>query len=835
MGNSVKSRRIGLGCILALCLVPWLTAQAPVSLLNGDPLTVFSISGAPADHYAVVDASGPGFTRAMRIRTPSNPQANPWDLRIWTNFSPNATAAANAGDTGLAKFYARAVESTRGRAFARFVIERAGSPYNKAANWAFSVGPEWTLIEIPFVMDSTYRSGEYNVHFWVTFEPQVIEIGGLTVRNFGPQVPFAQLPLSAWPNYEGHAPDAPWRSAAAQRIEQHRKGSLRVQVHDAQGRGIPGVPVRVRMQQHAFPFGTAVAAAPLLNDATYQRVFRENFNSAVIENDLKWPGWERDRNPGLNALDWLAQQGMREVRGHNVIWPGWQFMPADVQGLAGNPEALRTRVNNRIDDVVSATRGKLYEWDVVNEPLHERDLQQVLGDAELYQWMRRARQQDPDAKLYLNDYDILTHGGVNLTLQDRYLALLQSVRSQNAPIDGLGLQGHFGNNVTPPEQVLQILDRFAATGLAIKITEFDIDTTDEQLQADYTRDFLTAVFSHPDVDGFLMWGFWAGRHWLPSAALFRLDWSAKPNALVWRDLVYNQWWTNQDLQTDANGDAVLRGFLGRYAISVEAGDGEKQQTVELQSNTQESVVSFTAVPEAPTLPANGIVNAASFAGGAVAPGEIVTLFGEHFGAPALQHAGYQAGLGLSREVAHTRVLFDGVPAPLLYSFRSQVSAIVPYGVKTETRVQMEYLGQRSPELTLPVTDAAPGIFCLGQDGKGQAVAVNFEGGRNTLNGSDRPIARGDILTLFITGEGSGAPAVAEGVLPPAGSWPRPLLPVRVLFGEAEGTVEFAGLVFAGVTQINVRVPANAPSGGAVPVLVKVGNASTQAGVTVSIQ
>jgi uncharacterized protein (TIGR03437 family) len=61
------------------------------------------------------------------------------------------------------------------------------------------------------------------------------------------------------------------------------------------------------------------------------------------------------------------------------------------------------------------------------------------------------------------------------------------------------------------------------------------------------------------------------------------------------------------------------------------------------------------------------------------------------------------------------------------------------------------------------------------------------------------------------------------------------LPVRVLFGEAEGTVEFAGLVFAGVTQINVRVPANAPSGGAVPVLVKVGNASTQAGVTVSIQ
>jgi uncharacterized protein (TIGR03437 family) len=309
----------------------------------------------------------------------------------------------------------------------------------------------------------------------------------------------------------------------------------------------------------------------------------------------------------------------------------------------------------------------------------------------------------------------------------------------------------------------------------------------------------------------------------------------KPNALAWRELVYNQWWTNQDLLTDANGDAVIRGFLGRYAISVEAGDGEKQQTIELQSNSQEAVVSFTAVPKTPTLPANGIVNAASFVGAAVAPGEIVTIFGEHFGAPALQHAGYQAGQGLSRDVAHTRVLFDGVPAPLLYSFRNQVSAIVPYGVKSETRLRVEYLGQRSQEIGVPVVDAAPGIFCLGQDGKGQAVAVNYDGGRNTLNGPGQPIARSDILTLFITGEGNGSPAVAEGLLPPTGNWPRPLLPVRALFGEAEGTVEFVGLVFAGVTQVNVRVPPGAPSGGAVPVVVMVGNASTQAGVTVSIQ
>jgi uncharacterized protein (TIGR03437 family) len=827
------------GAVLARATMLWLSfslaAAAQSSLFQADPLTLFSVSGAPASHYSVVAVDGPGFTQAMRVRTPPNPLTNPWDIRIWTNFSPGAMAPVRAGDTALARFYARALETTRGRAYARFVVERNGSPYNKAANWAFSVGPDWTLIEIPFTMDATYAGGDYNVHFWVTFEPQVLEIGGLTVRNFGANVPYSQLPLTAWPNYEGHAPDAPWRAAAADRIEQLRKGWLRVRVRDNQGRPIPGLPVRVRMRQHAFPFGTAVAASSMLTDPTYQQKFKENFNSAVIENDLKWPQWERDRNPGLNVLQWLAQNGIREVRGHNVIWPAWQFMPSDVQGLSGNPEALRLRVNNRIDDVVSSTRGKLLDWDVINEPVHERDLQNILGDAEIFAWMRRARQNDAEARLYINDYDILTHGGINLSTQDRYFHLLKSVIEQGAPIDGLGFQGHFGNNVTPPDQVLHILDRFATLGLDIKITEFDIDTTDEQLQADYTRDFLTTVFSHPAVKGFLMWGFWEGRHWLPNGAMFRRDWTAKPNAQVWRNLVYRDWWTSADLETDENGEAAVRGFLGLYDVAVDGGDGELRKEVSVLENTTETLVEFLTKPKTASVPANGVVNAASFVGGPVAPGEIVTIFGVDFGAPSLRQAGYDPVTGLARDVAHTRVLFDGKPAPLIYSLRNQVSAIVPYDVGSVTKLRMEYLGVASSEVTLEVADTAPGIFCLNESGNGQAVAVNYDGGRNTLNGPQNPVRRGDVLTLFLTGDGRTNPRIAEGLLPPAGSWPAPLSQVQVRFGGREGRVEFAGLVFAGVTQLNVTVPPDAPTGAAVELTVRVGNASTQAGVTVSIE
>jgi hypothetical protein len=89
------------------------------------------------------------------------------------------------------------------------------------------------------------------------------------------------------------------------------------------------------------------------------------------------------------------------------------------------------------------------------------------------------------------------------------------------------------------------------------------------LQADYTRDFLTAMFAHESVSGVLTWGFWEKRHWIPNAAFYRADWSPRPAAQVWQDLVRKKWWTSADLTTDAKGEADIRGFLGDYDVTVE--------------------------------------------------------------------------------------------------------------------------------------------------------------------------------------------------------------------------------------------------------------------------
>ncbi|MEM7577452.1 MAG: hypothetical protein AAF328_08255, partial [Planctomycetota bacterium] len=98
-------------------------------------------------------------------------------------------------------------------------------------------------------------------------------------------------------------------------------------------------------------------------------------------------------------------------------------------------------------------------------------------------------------------------------------------------------------------------------------------TTDRQLQADYLRDFMTAVFAHESIDSFVQWGFWESAHWRPDAALFNADWSIRPAGQAYVDLVFDEWWSDLQLVTDAEGDAESRVFRGEHRVEVTV-DGE---------------------------------------------------------------------------------------------------------------------------------------------------------------------------------------------------------------------------------------------------------------------
>jgi len=230
------------------------------------------------------------------------------------------------------------------------------------------------------------------------------------------------------------------------------------------------------------------------------------------------------------------------------------------------------------------------------------------------------------------------------------------------------------------------------------------------------------------------------------------------------------------------------------------------------------------------------LNSASLASGPVSPGEIVTIKGTGVG-PANPAA---MQIGPSGEATTTldgaRVLFDGVPAPLIYADSKQVNVVVPYSVAGQdtTNVELEYQGQRSGSLTLPVTLATPGLFTMDASGRSQGVILNQDG---SVNSVDNPAPRGSVISIYGTGTGQTNPPGKDGTVKdtqPATS----LLPVAVTIGGLEAEVLYAGAaptLVNGVLLINARIPDEIQLGTAVRVLAKIGDGYSQPDVTVAVK
>ena len=205
-----------------------------------------------------------------------------------------------------------------------------------------------------------------------------------------------------------------------------------------------------------------------------------------------------------------------------------------------------------------------------------------------------------------------------------------------------------------------------------------------------------------------------------------------------------------------------------------------------------------------------VLNSLTFQATAVSPGEIVSIFGSDLGPPAGAGPVINAAGLVDSASGGTRILFDGVPAPVLYASPGQVNVVVPYGVVpgTITRLVAEYRGSQKPSEALSVVSLAPSIV---SNGAGRAVIVNQDGSFNTAS---RPAKRGSVIVFFATGEGTTTPGGVDGrvgVAPLA----KPNLAVSVRIGGKVAELLYAGNApnfVAGAMQVNARIPDDAPTG-----------------------
>ena len=254
-------------------------------------------------------------------------------------------------------------------------------------------------------------------------------------------------------------------------------------------------------------------------------------------------------------------------------------------------------------------------------------------------------------------------------------------------------------------------------------------------------------------------------------------------------------------------------------------------------NLLRKVIAAAGTGPAPAPSKNGVVNVASEQGTTVAPGEMVVIYGTGIGPATLTFFQITAASFFDSIAGNTTVTFDGIPAPLYYASAGQTVAIVPYSVAGQTTTQMvvTYNGVASPPTTLSVAPSAPGLFSANASGTGNGSIVNSDG---TVNTPSNPAARGSFVSLYGTGEGQTNPRGVDGRIA-LSIYPKPVQPVTVTIGGVDATANIlymgaAPTLVAGVFQLAVTIPANVPAG-AVPLVVKVGPASSQAGLTVSLK
>jgi endo-1,4-beta-xylanase len=394
----------------------------------------------------------------------------------------------------------------------------------------------------------------------------------------------------------GFAADETDTSAA---IRQHRMGTLLIQA-------APGAEVAVEQVRHEFWFGAALANQAFngrMDTATatrYKEVFLRDFNSAVTENALKWHSMESERGRvDYSVVDamlaWTDEHGI-PLRGHNIFWG----IPNRVQPWLKELDdaTLRQTLKARALDVGRRYRGRFAEYDLNNEMLHANYYEERLGPEITRAMADWVREGDPDAVLYLNDYDILT--GRRL---DDFVAHVRRFVEQGVSFDGIGVQGHLHGDSFDPAQLKRALDRLAEFKMPIRVTEFNfpgqrskyygqrgatLSDAEEQFKARALVDYYRICFAHPAVDGILMWGFWEGANWIPVSSLYRRDWTPTPAADAYRDLVYREWWTRFRGRTGTDGRCVVPAFYGRHQVTV----GDQTRDVELTRAERRHVISF---------------------------------------------------------------------------------------------------------------------------------------------------------------------------------------------------------------------------------------------------
>lgn len=325
-----------------------------------------------------------------------------------------------------------------------------------------------------------------------------------------------------------------------------------------------------------------------------QAAMYKYFNYGVTGNSFKWSGiqsqhTEPDYTNFENALAWTQKVGW-DLRAHTLLWGGddAHSTPDWVRNLP-TPQAITDTSKMRVIREMTRYKGIIKEYDVINEPLtgHADWLRNEVGDSILWNVFKWAREADPDAELFINDYNVEYNWGQ----AEEYRDLILQIKEMGGPVTGVGMQAHFWDCCRPNvDELVRNVNIVAEAGLPIRFTEYDYggNLTQAEQAADFIK-VLTIAFSHPSITGMISWGLSDDGAWRENTGFF--DAQHRPKLAADTLLYYTQtkWATNFDDEIMGNNALVFDAYYGHYNIEVTFDNTVKVFTVPLLKEHEDSV------------------------------------------------------------------------------------------------------------------------------------------------------------------------------------------------------------------------------------------------------
>ncbi|XP_045786627.1 endo-1,4-beta-xylanase 5-like isoform X2 [Trifolium pratense] len=297
-----------------------------------------------------------------------------------------------------------------------------------------------------------------------------------------------------------------WRSHQDKSIERVRKSKVRFQVTHLNETALEGATVVIKQTKPNFPFGCAMNKY-ILTNYEYQKWFVARFKYTTFTNEMKWYSTEQIQGQEnytiADAMLKFAKENGISVRGHTIFWDCTNLQPGWVKFLS--PNELREAAAKRMNSVVSRYNGQLIAWDVVNENLHCHFYEDKFGENISAKYYSTAYHLDPKTTMFMNEYNTIEYSGDHFASPANYIRKLKEIwkfpGTAGMPM-GIGVQGHFAWGVPNLAYMRSGLDLLGATGLPIWLTETSVKAQPNQAQ--YLEEILREAFSHPAVQGIIM-------------------------------------------------------------------------------------------------------------------------------------------------------------------------------------------------------------------------------------------------------------------------------------------------------------------------------------------